>query len=290
MSIDTNKYERQLVKINDVILHIVKAGPEDGELIVLLHGFPEFWYGWHNQIDALAEAGYRVLIPDQRGYNGSDKPKEVYQYTIEKLVGDVNGLIRWAGRDSAYVIGHDWGAMVAWWLAILNPRRVKKLGILNVPHPQVFGSTVGKDPEQTLRSWYAGFFQLPFLPEAFLSAANYEGAAQVLKGSSKPDTFSKEDIERYREAWAKPGAIRSMLNWYRAYVQIPPAKPDNMRLKMPVLMIWGMKDLALSSKMAAPSIALCDNGRLVTIPDATHWVQHDAADQVNGLLLDFLKS
>jgi pimeloyl-ACP methyl ester carboxylesterase len=229
-------------------------------------------------------------VPDQRGYNQSDKPKEVRDYSIEQLVGDINALIRWTGRDSAHVVGHDWGAMVAWWLALLNPRRVKKLGILNVPHPAVFRGMLGKDFEQTLRSWYAGFFQLPFLPEALMSFGDYQGLLQALKISAKPDTFSTDDLERYREAWNKPGAMRSMLNWYRAYAQVPPTLPDNVRLKMPTLMIWGMQDIALSSKMAAPSIALCDNGKLVTLPDATHWVQHDASDQVTALLLDFLKS
>lgn len=282
-------YERQLVKVNDVILHVVKAGPEDGELVVLLHGFPEFWYGWRHQIDALATAGYRVIVPDQRGYNQSDKPREINAYTIEKLTGDVNGLIRWAGRDSAYVIGHDWGANVAWWLALLNPRRVKKLGILNVPHPDVFRNTLSSDFGQLLKSWYAVGFQIPWLPETILSAQNYQGLVQGMKNSSKMGTFTDHDLEFYREAWSKPGAMRSMIHWYRAYAQIPPPMPDNVRLKMPVLMLWGMQDIALSSKMAAPSIALCDNGRLVTIPEATHWVQHDAKDQVNALLLEFLQ-
>jgi epoxide hydrolase 4 len=282
-------YERELVKVNGVILHVIKAGPADGERVILLHGFPEFWYGWRHQIDALAAAGYRVIVPDQRGYNQSDKPKEIHQYTIEKLVGDVNGLIVHERRESVNIIGHDWGANVAWWLALLNPRRVKKLGILNAPHPQVFRQTLGRDFEQTLRSTYAVFFQLPHLPEALMSSRNYQTMAQAVRDTAKPDTFTDADMQMYREAWSKPGALRSMLHWYRAYGQIPPAMPDNVRLKMPVLMIWGMQDTALSSKMTAPSIALCDNGRLVTIPDATHWVQHDAKDQVNQLLLEFLK-
>ncbi|MBC8098797.1 MAG: alpha/beta hydrolase [Armatimonadetes bacterium] len=282
------QYDRQLVKVNDVILHVIKAGPEDGQLVLLLHGFPEFWYGWRNQIDALANAGYRVIVPDQRGYNQSDKPKDVGAYRIQNMVADADALIRWAGREQAIVIGHDWGAMVAWWLALLHPERVQKLGILNAPHPWVFYQTLKNDWGQRLKSWYAGMFQLPWLPEALLSIGDYQLAAQALKNTSLPNSFSADDVARYREAWAKPGAATAMFNWYRAYVQFPVPKPASQRLPMPVLMIWGMNDVALGSKMAQPSIDLCEHGRLVTIAEATHWVQHDAPEQVNRLLLDFI--
>jgi len=281
--------EHHLVKVNGITLHVVTAGPKDGEPVVLLHGFPEFWYGWKHQIAALADAGYRVIVPDQRGYNQSDKPKGLEQYTIDKLTGDMVALIEAMGHSSANVIGHDWGAIVAWSLGILYPNRVRKLGILNVPHPVVFQKTVRGNFGQALKSWYVLSFQMPGLPEWMMSRGDYSFAATMIKRSGKPTTFSDADLEKYKAAWRNEGAMTGMINWYRAYVQKPPATPENVRLPMPTLMIWGAQDQFLSASMAQPSIDLCDDGKLVMIDDATHWVQHDAHEQVNGLLLDFLR-
>jgi len=280
--------EHQLVKVNGITLHVVTAGPKDGEPVVLLHGFPEFWYGWKHQIPALAAAGFRVIVPDQRGYNQSDKPKGLDPYTIDHLTGDVVALIEAMGYTSANVVGHDWGAIVAWSLAILHPDRVRKLGILNVPHPVVFQKTLRKNFGQLLKSWYVFSFQLPSLPEWMMARGDYSFAATMIKRSGKPTTFSDADLEKYKAAWRNQGAMTGMINWYRAYVQKPPVTPENVRLSMPTLMIWGAKDQFLSASMAQPSIDLCDDGKLVMIEDATHWVQHDAAAQVSGLLLDFL--
>jgi len=281
--------EHHLVKVNGITLHVVTAGPKDGEPVVLLHGFPEFWYGWKHQIAALADAGYRVIVPDQRGYNQSDKPKGLEQYTIDKLTGDMVALIEAMGHSSANVIGHDWGAIVAWSLGILYPNRVRKLGILNVPHPVIFQKTVRGNFGQALKSWYVLSFQMPGLPEWMMSRGDYSFAATMIKRSGKPTTFSDADLEKYKAAWRNEGAMTGMINWYRAYVQKPPATPENVRLPMPTLMIWGAQDQFLSASMAQPSIDLCDDGKLVMIDDATHWVQHDAHEQVNGLLLDFLR-
>ena len=164
-------YEHKLIATNGITLHAVTAGPEDGPLVLLLHGFPEFWYGWRRQIPALAAAGFRVLAPDQRGYNLSDKPRELSAYRLDALAADALGLIDAAGRERAFVVGHDWGAMVAWWLALVAPQRVERLAILNVPHPYVFRRHLMNDAEQQKRSIYAGFFQLPWLPQSALSAA-----------------------------------------------------------------------------------------------------------------------
>jgi len=281
--------EHHLVKVNGITLHVVTAGPKDGEPVVLLHGFPEFWYGWKHQIAALADAGYRVIVPDQRGYNQSDKPKGLEHYTIDKLTGDMVALIEAMGHSSANVIGHDWGAIVAWSLGILYPNRVRKLGILNVPHPVIFQKTVRGNFGQALKSWYVLSFQMPGLPEWMMSRGDYSFAATMIKRSGKPTTFSDADLEKYKAAWRNEGAMTGMINWYRAYVQKPPATPENVRLPMPTLMIWGAQDQFLSASMAQPSIDLCDDGKLVMIDDATHWVQHDAHEQVNGLLLDFLR-
>jgi len=281
-------HTQKLIRTNGITLNIVQAGPVDGELIILLHGFPEFWYGWRGQIDYLANEGYRVWAPDQRGYNLSDKPTDTASYKISELVADVIGLIHADGREQAHIIGHDWGAMVAWWTALLHPEAINKLGILNVPHPHVFEQTLRSDVRQLFKSWYAGMFQIPWLPERIVGAGNWRIMAEAMQKSGKRGSFTDADMEKYREAWSKPAAMTSMMNWYRAYVQHRPEPPADWRVRVPTLMIWGEKDRFLSARMAQPSIDLCDEGTLHTFDDATHWVQHDKADEVNALLSEFL--
>lgn len=277
-----------VIKVNGVNLHVTTDGPEDGEPVILLHGFPEFWYGWRHQIPALVEAGFRVIIPDQRGYNLSDKPPKVEDYKLDTLAADIAALIEHFGYTQVNLIGHDWGAIVAWWIAIIYPEKIKRLGILNVPHPVVFMNTVRSNPLQMLKSWYVGFFQIPALPEAFLAGNNAEAMARAMKASARPDTFSDEDLAMYREAWTRPDALKSMINWYRAIVRHRPDVTGSARVRIPTLMIWGEKDIALDVSMAESSIKMCDRGHLVKIREATHWVQHDARSQVSGLLVDFL--
>jgi pimeloyl-ACP methyl ester carboxylesterase len=282
-------YETTYIETNGIKLHVVTAGPVDGQPVILLHGFPEFWYGWRKQIPALAEAGYRVIVPDQRGYNLSDKPKGVKAYSLDKLADDILGLMDALGYEKVNLIGHDWGATVAWALAIWHPERLRKLGILNVPHPAVALNFLRRgDPEQLRRSWYVFANQIPWLPEYLLRRNDWRSTVRALRGSGKIHTFTNEDIIEYKKAWAQPGAMNAMVNWYRAAVRYLPKLLKEVRVKVPTLMIWGMKDVALSYRMARPSIDYCDNGKLVFFEDATHWVQHDEAEAVNQLLLEFL--
>lgn len=289
MEIDSCIYETTHLETNSIKLHVVMAGPQDGQPVILLHGFPEFWYGWRAQIPALVEAGYRVIAPDQRGYNLSDKPKGVKAYRVDTLVKDVLGLINALGCDKVHLIGHDWGALVAWAFALWYPDRLHRLVILNVPHPAVTARFLRRDLEQMRRSWYIFFFQLPWLPEYFLRKDDWRNGVRALLGGSRKGSFTKADIAEYKQAWSQPGALTAMLNWYRAVVRQRPKMPKDLRVKTPTLMIWGMKDVALSHRMARPSMDYCDDGTLVYFEDATHWVQHDAADEVNSLLIEFLK-
>jgi pimeloyl-ACP methyl ester carboxylesterase len=282
------RLEEHYIPTNSITLHVMAAGPVEGPLVVLLHGFPEFWYGWRRQIPALAAAGYRVLVPDQRGYNRSDKPRGLRAYRTNVLAADIVGLLDAAGREQAAIIGHDWGAMVAWVLALEHPERVARLAILNVPHPAVMADNLRHNMRQRVRSLYAAFFQLPGLPEWVVRAGNWRVLAEGMRRSACPGSFTAADLRRYRAVWARPGAITAMLNWYRAALRRPPPRPADPRVHVPTLMIWGAGDQALGREMAPQSIALCDDGRLHVIEDATHWVQHDAADRVNALLLDFL--
>ena len=280
--------EHSTIATNGIKLHVVEAGPKSGVPVVLLHGFPEFWYGWRKQIPALVEAGCRVIVPDQRGYNLSDKPKGVKSYSVFTLVKDIIGLIDALGYEKVNLVGHDWGAVVAWALAILHPERLHRLSIMNVPHPAVMKRFLQRDLEQIRRSWYVFFFQLPWLPESGMRQDNWRGAQRALRGSGKIDTFTTDDIVKYKEAWSRPGAMTAMINWYRAIMRYQPPMPKDLRVKVRTLMMWGMKDFALSHRMARPSMDYVDEGNLIFFPEATHWVQHDAAEEVNHYLVDFI--
>jgi len=280
--------EHKIVRSNGISFHMVQAGPEDGPLVILLHGFPEFWYGWRHQIDTLVGSGFRVWLPDQRGYNLSDKPTEIRDYRIDNLVEDVVGFIKSSHRQDVRLVGHDWGGYVAWWTALKHPDLIHRMAILNMPHPYVFLRTLRKDGMQKLMSAYIGFFQMPTVPEALFRAAGSRLAMMGMRLSGKNDTFSRDDAAAYQKAWTEPDAAQSMLNWYRAAVKYPAEAPADWRVKVPTMLIWGSQDRFLHSKMAQPSIDLCDDGRLEIIKDATHWVQHDEADTVNRLLIEWL--
>jgi len=287
--------EFKMVSTKGVNLHVVFAGPHDGKPVILLHGFPEFWRGWSKQIEPLANAGYRVIVPDQRGYNLSDKPKGVAAYHIDTLARDITGLMDTLGYEKGFIVGHDWGAAVAWHLATYYAHRVEKLGILNVPHPVVMLRTLRKSMEQLRKSWYMFFFQIPWLPEWGLGRNNAQGASDLLKNSAKPGTFSDEDLVHYRQAWTQPGALTAMINWYRSLIRtglrnISKPGPKTPLISVPTLMLWGLQDVALGQEMAQPSIDLCAQGNLIFLDQATHWVQHDEPEKVADYLLEFFQS
>ncbi|ERN54367.1 alpha/beta hydrolase [Alkalihalophilus marmarensis] len=278
------KVDFVIIETNGIKLHTAIAGPEDGPLVILLHGFPEFWYGWRNQIDTLVKAGYRVVIPDQRGYNLSEKPLEIREYTIDHL-RDTTGLIDYLGYKKANIIGHDWGGIVAWHLASTKPDYVEKLTVINSPHPAVFKSTIFKIPMQLLRSMYMMFFQIPKLPETLLSQSDYDSVKKVLRQTSLPDTFTDKDLSVYVNAWQQPNALTTMLNWYRAMTRTPLVKPSI--IQIPVQVLWGQKDAFLSSQLAKDSAALCDDAELIMI-DGTHWVHLEKSELVNSMIGKFL--
>ncbi len=277
----------RLVRTNGLRLHVVEAGPEGGPPVVLLHGFPDLWYGWRRQIGPLAAAGFRVIVPDQRGYNTSDKPDGVAAYRVDALAEDVVGLLDAASLERAAIVGHDWGAVVAWWLGLAHPERVSRLGILNVPHPAVMRRHLFTSPRQIRRSWYVFFFQLPGLPERFLARDDFANLARAVRGG-RPGTCTAEDLAVYREAWRQPGALTAMVNWYRAAFRSASRRLPRLRMGVPTLVLWGTRDRFLGREMAEPSVALCDDGRLELFETATHWLQHDEADAVNDRLVRFL--
>ncbi|HYU13239.1 MAG TPA: alpha/beta hydrolase [Stellaceae bacterium] len=272
---------------NAITLHAVAAGPADGPLVILLHGFPEFWYGWRHQIAPLAAVGLRVLAPDQRGYGRSDKPAGVAAYTLDTLADDVLGLADALGRERFAVVGHDWGGVVAWHLAGRNPERLTRAAVLNAPHMATLWHYLRTHPKQMPKSWYVACFQLPWLPERVLGMAGFAVLQRVMRGSARQGTFAAADLLRYRAAWAEPGALTSMLNWYRALrlyaLALRPA-----RIRVPVRVIWGDRDRFLDPGLAEAGLALCGQGEVFHFPGASHWVQHEEADEVNRLLTEFL--
>jgi pimeloyl-ACP methyl ester carboxylesterase len=269
-------------------LHAAAAGHKDGPVVLLLHGFPEFWYGWRKQVEPLAAAGFRVIVPDQRGYNLSSKPSGVAAYSLTELVSDVIAIADQLGQENIYLAGHDWGAAVAWSTALLHPERIAKLVVLNVPHPSVMRKFISTRPRQLLRSWYMLFFQLPWLPEAFFSAFDFRAGARALLRSSRPGTFSDEDLGQYRAAWSQSGAVTSMINWYRALFRTRVKFPDK-AVRVPTRILWGERDDFLLAEMAHESLRYCASAELFTFANATHWLQHEEPARVSELLIDFFR-
>ena len=287
MSVNEPWTHRQAV-VNGVRLHYVEQG--DGPLVVLLHGFPEFWYSWRHQIPALADAGFRVIALDQRGYNTSEKPPGVRSYRIEALVDDVAALILQAGESRAVVVGHDWGGGVAWMVPMLRPEVVDKLIVLNAPHPRALQREM-RTVEQLRKSWYILFFQLPILPEVAFRLGKYRLLErQMTREPKRPGAFSDEDIAAYKEAIAQPGALTAAINYYRAAVRRNPAEVLRMlrQIDSPTLLIWGEDDPYLGIKLTEGLVEWVPDIRVERIANASHWVQVDAAERVNQLMIDFL--
>lgn len=203
-------------------LHVVEARPEDGPLLILLHGFPEFWWAWRHQITLFAESGYHVVVPDMRGYNTSDAPQEVSNYVLDMLVADVMALADIYKAERFNLVSHDWGGIVAWGVGISHSERLKRLVIMDAPHPDLWAEQAIKHPTQALRSTYVAFFQLPWIPEAALGSLDFAGLRTMVETTARADTFKPGEIEQYTLAWGHPGSLTAMLNYYRAITR--PAK------------------------------------------------------------------
>jgi pimeloyl-ACP methyl ester carboxylesterase len=274
--------------LSEVRLHYVELG--EGPLVVLLHGFPEFWYAWRFQIPALAAAGFRVVAPDLRGYNTSAKPPDVGAYSIGHLAGDVRDLIGERGEQQALVAGHDWGAAVAWATAAIHRDVVQRLAILNLPHPRRMLEGL-RTRAQLKRSWYMFAFQLPWLPERVIASSRFKWLRAGFEHDARRGGYTVSDIELYVQAWSQPGALSAMLNYYRAMLRRPPVGMGRGRIEAPTLVIWGERDRYLGSELAEPHAQDVPRlERVVRLPDATHWVATDEAAEVNRLLVEFFSA
>ncbi len=267
------------VDVGEVELHVALSGPEDGPLVVLLHGFPDFWYGWRRQITALAQAGFRVAAPDSRGYGLSDKPEGIERYTLDALAGDVVGLIGALGHERADVVGHDWGGMTAWHTASNHPERVRQLAVLNAPHPRVFAKAL-KTLSQARKSWYMMAFQLPVLPELLFSMRDYELPRGLLRASGARGA----DLERHVAALSHPGVLTSAVNYYRAMRLGSGSRTGP--VAAPTRVIWGDGDPFLGAEMADPGESAPDS-EVCVVSRARHWPHWDSPDEVSELLVGF---
>jgi len=293
-SMDRAEVRHGYAQVGGVRLHYAECGNDENELVILLHGFPEFWYSWRHQLRVLGER-YHVVAPDMRGFNLSDKPSRVEDYRIELLVDDVLGLIRHFGRSRAAIVAHDWGAGVAWAIAQRHPEAVEKLAALQVPLPAAWRANMTF--AQLRRSWYMFFFQLPRIPEWWASARDFARVEKMYRQTSvRPHAFNDDDIEVYKAALRQPGALTGSLNYYRANVfrslfrrGIETPREGRGRVRVPTLFIYGEQDVAV-----IPS-TVRDLGRFIDapyrelrIPDSGHWVQNEATSEVNTALLEFL--
>lgn len=278
-------------RVNGIRLHWVEQG--EGPLVLLLHGFPESSYAWRRQLPALAAAGLRAAAPDLRGYALSEKPRGAFAYRMEALLGDVEGLIDVLGGEAgdarAHVVGHDWGGACAWNAPLFFPEKVLSLAILNSPHPRAFRRELRTSRDQRRRSGYMLFFQLPWLPEAVLSGGNFAVLAGRIRAEAGAAAFSEEDLARTVADLARPGALTAALNWYRAARRFPlRVRGREWPGALRTLVVWGTRDRYLSRTLLDGLDEWVPNLTVERL-DASHWVQNEAAEDVNRLLTAFFR-
>ena len=279
--------EHTFVRANGIRFHVARI-ERDAPLVLFLHGFPECWYSWRHQMQAVADAGFRAWAPDLRGYNLTSKPRGVEAYHYSALTLDVEELLNAARANRAIIVGHDWGAIVSWWFAMDYSERVEKLVIMNVPHPGKVPDGL-RNPRQWLKSYYIGAFQIPYLPEKWIAKNARRMAKSIRHMATRRDAFSDEDIAQYARAIAQPDAMHCALNYYRAWVRWGiwrRIKP----IDVPTLMLWGEDDVALSKELTYGTEKFVRDFRMHYIPNCGHWVQNEAAEEVNRELVQFITS
>ena len=292
-----DRVEHRYADSNGVKIHYAVLG--EGPLVVMIHGFPDFWYTWRHQMRALADHKYRVAAVDLRGYDLSDKPKGVENYAVPLVVGDIAAVVKAEKQTDAIIVGHDWGGAVAWAAAMRGDRRLERLAIVNSPHPVIFQKSLIEDEGQRAASQYINAFKTPGFEKA-VEAMGFETFFE--KSFSKHVDLSlipEAEKRQYIADWSQPGALTAMLNWYRASRMIVPPPgitvplPDLLlrafpRVKVPTLVVWGMLDRALLPLQLDGLDALVDDLTIVRLPDIGHFAPWEAGEQVGGALRDFL--
>ena len=283
--------ERQ-VDANGLRFHVLEAGAGD-RLALCLHGFPELGFSWRNQIPVLADLGWRVWAPDLRGYGGTTRPVGRESYALERLMDDVAGLIDAAAPRETLLVAHDWGGIIAWLFAMRRVRPLSRLVVMNLPHPACYERALRRGGRQWLRSWYVLFFQIPWLPEALFGANGAESVGRAFHGMAvHKENFPDEVLEVYKRAAREPGALTAMINYYRAAFSGGGARRQRSlgypKIDVPTLVIWGEQDSALGVETLDGTSEYVSNLTVHRLPNASHWVQQDAPEEVNALLRQWL--
>ncbi len=273
--------EHHFADINGIRMHYVAAG--SGETLLFLHGFPESWYSWRHQL-AQFSAGYRVVAPDLRGYNETENRGP---YDTDTLQEDVLALIRHLGVERVHLVAHDWGAAVAWLLAMYHPDVLQTLTICNVPHPELMRKGILK-PRQLLRSWYIFFFQVPWLPEAVLARDDYRALARQIIRDTRTGTFSRDDVKAMLASWRRQG-LNGGINWYRALRRAPKVHRPVPTILAPTLLIWGEDDVALGKELTHGTEEYVRDLAVHYLPNTSHWVQQEEPEKVNQLIAAHLE-
>lgn len=276
------------------VFEAVAAGTSPDRLALCLHGFPEHAHAWRHQLPALARLGYRAWAVNLRGYGRSSRPPRVNDYAIEHLLTDVAALIDASAAGSATLIAHDWGAVIAWYFAMRRIRPLTHLVIMNVPHPGPMAREVRNNPEQRRKSWYALFFQIPVLPEKLMGRNDAAAIARIFsEGTVAEGSISDEDAEVFASNARQPGALRAMVDYYRALIRGGGARRQAAMglpaIDVPTLLIWGEQDVALCKASTYGTEAWVKPLTLRYLPEASHWVQQDAPETVNTMLEAFLE-
>ncbi len=269
----------QRITLPNITLNVAFSDNEEDKPILLLHGYPDAWFGWEKIMKRLITNGFRVIAPDQRGYNLSDKPKHISAFANDRLIQDATDLMTYFGYKRFHLAGHDYGAYLAYLIGLEYPERVLKLITISGLHPTVFQNLRQLGIRQWLKSWYLTFFHLPRFPEKLMQYNNFQFLFQ--NHSTKLTAVEKQ---RYQNAWSQQDAVKSMIHWYRT----TPKKVDNPYLKMPVLILWGEKDLYLTTAAAKANLSYCSNGKLIVIKNASHWLMLENVKEVTEMISDFL--
>ncbi len=279
--------EHQFIVSNNVKLHYVTQG--EGPLMLMLHGFPEFWYSWRYQIPEFAK-DHKVVALDLRGYNLSEKPTKVSAYHISELIKDIEGVIQGLGYDDCILVGHDWGGFIAWCFAYAHPHRLQKLIVLNLPHPAKFAKALRTNPRQMLRSWYIAFFQLPRLPEWMFQRNDYGAIASAFADkATQKSAFTSEDLKAFKQAAAHQGALTAMINYYRSNTRTFTSQNWDI-LNVPTLLLWGEDDFALGKELTYGTEEFVKDLQVHYLSDCNHWIQQEQPEQVNQYMRGFLVS
>lgn len=284
---DPSLGEHLYLKVNnDTVIHAVSKGQPGAPLMVFVHGFPQFWYSWKSQMEVFSRQGYHCVAIDMRGYGDSDKPQGADNYSLLHLTADVEGVIKALGyQKAAAVVAHDWGAIVAYTFAARYPGSLEKLIILNGPHPVAFKKQIYVFP-QIIKSCYVFFFQLPFLPELIFTHADLMILNTVFMGANLRQVVSKDDLELYKLALSKPGAITAAINYYRSLVQ------SSLRwigkIQVPTLVIWGQNDLFLNQAINNELPSYIEKFTVKTIPNCSHWTCAERGEEVHSFITEFL--